>query len=270
MSRIDGYSAYQQTFLNKQTAANEIAGAKDGKRDPRIPHNNADDEAAVYEQSKTQKPVTYDRPTVGVKKSTGVDPLANLSDAAKSLLEELKEKYGKDTDFIIADFETDEEANELMAQGTKEYTVLIDPELLEKMAADESVKESTLAEIDNAKGQVNSMLEKLGDDADKVKSVGISIAGDGTISYFAQMKEASDKRSEEIQEGLKERREDAKAERKEKEKERLEEHLSKTGEDKVNSNMSSQSKEAGEVEEKKDLFLKASSIEELLELIGNK
>lgn len=265
MSRIDGYSAYQ-TYLGRQTSANEIVGSKNGKPDSRVMQDNKEDEAAIYEQSTVEKQVTYNKPAA-VKSNPTADVMSNLSEAAKSLLEELKDKYGKDTDFIIANFSSDEEANALMAQGKKEYTVLIDPELLEKMAADDSVKENIMSEIDNAKGQVNSMLEELGEDADKIESIGISIAGDGTISYFAQMKEASDKRSEEIQEGLKERREEAKAERKEKDKERLEEHQNKSKEEKVSVSKTEPNEASAE---KINNYLTANTIEELIALIREK
>ena len=92
MSRIDGYNFYQQALINQQTMANEIAGSKDGKRDPRIPQNSSNEEAAIYEQAVAQKPVTYSNPTIGVKKNEHADIMSTLSDAAKKLLDELKKK----------------------------------------------------------------------------------------------------------------------------------------------------------------------------------
>ena len=85
-----------------------------------------------------------------IKKTEGMDKIketekvsekekVSLSDRAKELLKELQKKYGN-MDFIIADYETDEEASALLARGTKEYSVLIEPEVLEQMAADEEVK----------------------------------------------------------------------------------------------------------------------------------
>ena len=44
-------------------------------------------------------------------------------------------------DFIVADYESEEEASAYLSRGTKEYSVLIDPELLEEMAADGKTKE---------------------------------------------------------------------------------------------------------------------------------
>ena len=50
-----------------------------------------------------------------------------LSDKAKDLLKELRQKYGN-IDFIVANYETDEEADAYLSRGTNEFSVLIDPE----------------------------------------------------------------------------------------------------------------------------------------------
>ena len=55
----------------------------------------------------------------------------------------MQKKYG-DRDFFVADYSSDDEAQRYLSRGSKEYSVLIEPELLEKMAADESVKEKYL------------------------------------------------------------------------------------------------------------------------------
>ena len=36
-------------------------------------------------------------------------------------------------DFMVAEYEGDDEAAEYLSRGTKDYSVLIEPELLEKM-----------------------------------------------------------------------------------------------------------------------------------------
>ena len=55
-----------------------------------------------------------------------------LSDKAKALLQELKKSYSN-ADFYVAEYETDEEAAEYLSRGSKDYSVLIDPEELERM-----------------------------------------------------------------------------------------------------------------------------------------
>ena len=66
-----------------------------------------------------------------------------LSKAAQKLLKELQKSY-KNMDFIVADYETEEEAASLLSRGTGEYSALISADELEKMAADDSVKETRL------------------------------------------------------------------------------------------------------------------------------
>ena len=59
-----------------------------------------------------------------------------------------------------------------LSRGSKEYSVLIEPELLEKMAADESVKEKYLGIIDDARNKISEVKDevaKLDDGEDGVK-----------------------------------------------------------------------------------------------------
>jgi hypothetical protein len=78
----------------------------------------------------------------------------NLSDSAKALLEELKKKYS-DMDFFVADYSSDEEAEKYLSRGSKQYSVLIEPDLLEQMASDEDTKNKYLGIIDGATEQIN-------------------------------------------------------------------------------------------------------------------
>ena len=55
-----------------------------------------------------------------------------LSTAAQKLLKELQKTY-KNMDFIVADYETDEEAAEYLSRGTSEYSALLSTDELEKM-----------------------------------------------------------------------------------------------------------------------------------------
>lgn len=64
------------------------------------------------------------------EKAKGVST-AKLSDDAQKYLEQLKDKY-KNVDFIIADFSSDEEAQQHLATGKGEYNCVITPDTLEK------------------------------------------------------------------------------------------------------------------------------------------
>lgn len=121
-----------------------------------------------------------------------------LSDKAKNLLKELKKTYG-DVDFIVANYETDEEADAYLSRGTKEFSVLIDPEELEKMANDDELKKKNLGIIDEAKEKLSGMKEQLGDKKDEVTRFGVSIDKNGQVSFFAELETLSEKQKERIE-----------------------------------------------------------------------
>ncbi len=199
MNKIDAYSVYQNSYY-------ENSVNKKGKNE------------------KSQKAKTEE-----TKKKDKVE----LSDRAKALLQELQKTYGN-MDFIVADYETDEEAAAYLSRGTKEYSVLIEPELLEEMAADESVKEKYLGIIDGARQDLQSAKEQLGEEGKDITRLGISIDKDGTVSYFAELETLSEKRQE---------------------------HLEKVKENKK--------AEKTEQERTKKARVRAESLEELLEKIKN-
>lgn len=130
-----------------------------------------------------------------------------LSKAAQKLLKELQKNY-KNMDFIVADYETDEEAASLLSRGTGEYSALFSPEELEKMASDESVKEKNLNILDNAVSKLEEMKTKLGDKADDVTRIGIAFGDDGEVSFFAELEKNSEKQRERIEKQREEKREE--------------------------------------------------------------
>lgn len=130
-----------------------------------------------------------------------------LSERAQALLKELQKKY-TNMDFMVAEYETDEEASEYLARGTKEYSVLIDPEELEKMAADEDYKKKNMSLIDEATGKLDELRDKLKDDGEEVKHLGVSIGSDGTLTYFAELEKMSEKQQERIEKGREAKRQE--------------------------------------------------------------
>ena len=126
MSRVGGYTAFNTDYRN------------------------------IYEKTETAKKFP-DKKTV--EKENAADRMAakqpELSQGAKDLLNEMQKKYS-DMDFFVADYSSDEEAQGYLSRGSKDYSVLIEPELLEKMAADGSVKEKYLGVIDDAKRNIVS------------------------------------------------------------------------------------------------------------------
>lgn len=164
------------------------------------------DEGVVYEKASSFSPKQAADAGKGI---SGINVQKNqeieLSDKAKALLEELKEKYGN-MDFFIANVSSDKEANAIMSRGTKEYSVLMDPETLEKMAADEDFKNECLSVLDKSTDEIKNAMEELGEDADKIESISIRINGDGTVDYFAKLRESSKEQRLRIEEQRKEKK----------------------------------------------------------------
>ena len=224
MNKIDGYNVYQQYDNVMRNKLNNETVAK-SKPDKAKEADKANKTESAY---------------------------ANLSDAAKKLLEELKEKYSN-MDFMVANYSSEEEAQAMLSRGTKEYSVLIEPELLEKMAADEATKEKYLGIIDEATGNIKSMREQLSDDETKeVKSIGMSIDANGKVTYFATLEKMNERQRERIEKAREEKKEEkAEAAKKEAEVKKLEKA------------------DNPYKEPRKVTTLKADTTEELLELIRN-
>ena len=159
----------------------------------------------IYEKNYYDSQV-QNKKTNSTKKTQSKDKEVNLSDRAKELLKELKKTYG-DIDFIVASYNSDEEADSYLANGTKEFSVLIDPEELEKMASDDNVKKKNLGIIEEAREKLSDMKENLGDKKDDVKRLGVSIDKNGTVTYFADLEKMSEKQRERIEKAREEKRE---------------------------------------------------------------
>jgi len=173
MSKIEGYGVYQNSYA--QSAANSRSAKGTEKTD----------KADRTEQK---------------------DPV-QLSNRAKKLLEELKKNYNN-MDFIVADYENEEEASAYLAKGTKEYSVLIEPETLEEMAADKETKEKYMGILDDAVDQLKDIKDKLGDKENEVTHLGISIGREGQVSYFAELEKAGERQKEWIEKSRESKKED--------------------------------------------------------------
>ncbi|MDE7342222.1 MAG: hypothetical protein K2N80_16965 [Lachnospiraceae bacterium] len=209
MSRIAGYGVYQNSYMGSAAKS----------------RNTREADKADKTEKKEQ---------------------VQLSDRAKKLLEELKKNYNN-MDFIVADYETDEEASAYLAKGTKEYSVLIEPETLEEMAADEEAKAKYTGILDDAVDQLKDIKEQLGDKQDEVTHIGISVGKDGSVSYFADLEKIGERQKEWIEKS----RESRKEERTEQEKK---------AQEKKNQDIAAQ-------ERTKKTRVQADSVEELIEKI---
>jgi len=187
MNKVGMYGAYQNTFYGQS-----------------VTKNNKNNETSKKEEVK--EAATFERSSKAAKKE---DAVVSLSSKAKDLLEELKKKYGN-MDFIVADYETDEEAAQYLAHGRKEYSVLIDPETLEEMAADEEVRAKYEGILQDATGELKNLSEKLKEEGTEVRNLGVTIGKDGIVSYFAELDKMNEKQRERIEKSKEDKKEEAK------------------------------------------------------------
>ena len=211
MTQINGFGAYQNTMMNALNQKQKADADKTAKK--------------AEEQEKIRAAKRNEHAHKSEKADKTQDTEVQLSDKAKALLEELKSKYGN-MDFFVADFSTDEEAQQYLSRGTKEFSVLIDPATLEAMAADEETKTKYTDMIDKATSQLSEIKDQLEEDENtEVKRIGFTINDDGSMSMFAELEQISERRKEAIakerearkaEEEAAEKRADKKAEEKEK------------------------------------------------------
>lgn len=219
MNKVGGYNAYQNNFID-----------------------------SIIQQRKDQNKTSKNDSSKKAGSAGKANGSIQLSDKAKALLQELKKTYSN-MDFIVADYDSDEEASSYLSRGTKEYTVLIDSEELERMADDDSVKEQNLKFLDEATGKLDELKDQLGDHKDEVVRLGISIGKNGEISYFAELEKMGERQKEFI-DSIRESKKEA-AEKSEADKN---DPRHRYGQD---------------YERGKRTTVRASSIEELLDKISN-
>lgn len=181
MNKVNGFGTYQNNYYD-----NAINNRK--------------------EQAKTGR--TGSSRTGSARKADGSS--VQLSERAKALLQELKKTYSN-MDFMVAEYESEEEAASYLARGTKDYSVLIDPEELERMAADDTVKEQNLSLLDDAVGKLDEMTSQLGDHENEVVRMGIHIDRNGEVSYFAELEKAGERQKEFVDRIRENRKEAAKS-----------------------------------------------------------
>lgn len=236
------YSQYQQPqygSYNRGKRGKAAAKYEEGK-------NAVNETTQKTNQNMTDYRKTAEKAT-GNEKTGKLETydLSKLSGRAQDYLKTLKEKYNM-ADIIIADYATDEEAQAYMAGAKKDYAVVITPDLLERMATDEEAQKKYEGILDKAMGDMATIKEQLGDDADKVSGIGMTVDNDGNVKYFAMLDEQRVKDAERQEEIKEKRAEEKKTKKKEEEQDKKEEQISK-----------------------KTKIIKADSIEELIEKIRN-
>lgn len=148
-----------------------------------------------------------------------------LSAGAKRVLKELQEKYGDKMDIMAGRYDNNEQAASYLSRGIKQYSVLIHADELEAMAKDGKTKEKYMSMIDDATSKLDEAKEQLGDKADDVVRMGVSVGKDGKMSFFADLEQAGAKQRERIEQSRADKKEAAKAEEKKAKKRKDEERI---------------------------------------------
>lgn len=142
----------------------------------------------IFGKNKTDKTGTND-----TNKVTG------LSKKAQSVLDALTAKYGSNTSFIVRDFSSDAEAKSILSDSTSEFSVLLTPDELEKMANDKSYMKEKLDGIDGAMRMAEQINAQFGyTSADKdgltkndISKIGVSFDNNGKMTLFADLEKGT-------------------------------------------------------------------------------
>lgn len=205
---------YSTLMGNTGFLANQVAGKKDAKykvttsskdKTKNVKLTNGQDTVEINGKSRDIPKAGYSRPIAASKAETeyktldsnGIQEGIELSDSAKKVLEELREKYGN-MEISVARWSTDDEQDYYARQTDKEYSVLIAPEALEDMAADADIRAKYESVLDSAGENFATLKEELGDDYGKIKSFSVNIDKDGQVSYAVQLIKDFEERNSKI------------------------------------------------------------------------
>lgn len=144
-----------------------------------------------------------------------------LSDEAKEYYDKLKAKFNN-YDFILVSRDEKENAKANAAKYANGFktVVLIDEDKIERMATDPEYRKQYEDILSAAQNNINQVKSGLSQSGITAKSLGMQVNDDGTISYFAVLKDMSKAQKEWIEKRAEKKAEEKKAEgKKEKEKE---------------------------------------------------
>ena len=133
-----------------------------------------------------------------------------LSAKAQSYLEKLRKQYG-DYDFIVSnDMDTSKTVG-----STKEYSVMLTTEELEKMADDDEYATKVMGQVGNAVDMLKGISEKDLGEGVQFAQLGVSFDSDGNMKLFAQLEKLSADQKERLEAAKEKRAEEQKNDDKE-------------------------------------------------------
>lgn len=182
---------------------------------------------------------------------------SKLSEKAQGFLASLREKYG-DYDFYVGDINGDTDA--LTRGGSKEYSVIISSDEIERMANDEDYANQQMKYVEDAISMSKQVVEEVNKDSEdgeqtSISKLSIVIGKDGAMSIFAELERSTKLQSERIEKARQDKKEDKAEEEKKQQEEARAERLKNSPYDKFSK---------GSV---KRTTVEANSVDELLEKI---
>lgn len=138
-----------------------------------------------------------------------------LSDEAKEYYDKLKKKFNN-YDFILVsrDEKENAKANAAKYAGGLKTVVLIDEDKIERMATDPEYRKKYEDILSGAANSINQIESGLSQNGTIAQSLGMQVNDDGTISYFAVLKDMSATEKEWIEKRAEKRAAEKKAEEK--------------------------------------------------------
>lgn len=187
-----------------------------------------------------------------------------LSDKANEYYEELKKKYS-DMDFVLVSEDKKEQAQTIAGsfKNSGRTLVLINEDKIEKMAADENYRKKYEDIIGNAQKQIPELEKSLGASQANVKSFGIQVNDNGTVSFFATVSKSFESQRARIAKHAEEKKVEEKASRKKAAKQELEERLNNHGTRNADGTLKMHD------ENEESVTFTASSIEELMKKLND-
>lgn len=173
-----------------------------------------------------------------------------LSQKALDYYNELKKRYGN-LNFVLVSSDKKQEAELLKGSfaNSRNLTVLIDTDKIEKMASDEAYRARYEGIISNAASGLSQMKAQMGSTAGKVKSYGMTFSKTGLPSYFAVIDKSLDAQRKRIEKKAEKKAADKKKEAKRAEKEAAAKQLHEGAEDEDTKMQDTVTITAGSVEE---------------------
>lgn len=143
--------------------------------------------------------------------SRKADQESGLSGKAQALLEKLNKTYG-DVEFKTVGKGEDPKA--ALEDSTKEFTVILTDEELEKMAADEDYEKECMSRIEGAVRMSDQINKEFGMEEAfegiEITRMGVSFDANGTATYFAELGKSIDARKEQVEKAAEKRAEEKK------------------------------------------------------------